>query len=175
MSKYVFCRQASAPIADQPDAPGEAGFGNLPSSGPLPPHLVVKAEQGTGSMVALTTPNITSSYFNVVRRVRYSDGFFLLLLLYCSQATTASVGRFQEWPDWVTQEQETRVGAEEEVTEELSGTEEPTWRSITPRETNRKRRRYKIISNYSAVKSIGDVNIKHLNRKWAAPKLQSPP
>lgn len=170
MSKYVFCHQASAPIADQPDAAADAGFGNLPSSGPLPPHLVVKAEQGTGSMVALTTPNITSSYFNVVRRVglngfRYSAGFFLLLLLYCSQGTAASVGRFQEWPDWVTQEQETRVGAEEEVTEELSGTEEPTWRSITPREMNRKRRRYKIIPNYSAVKSIGDVNIKLLNRK----------
>uniref|UniRef100_A0A3Q1HMM1 RNA helicase n=1 Tax=Anabas testudineus TaxID=64144 RepID=A0A3Q1HMM1_ANATE len=27
---------------------GDCGFGNLPSSGPLPPHLVVKTEKGTG-------------------------------------------------------------------------------------------------------------------------------
>lgn len=37
-----------APDAEQPDGGegGGGGFGNLPSSGPLPPHLVVKKEQG---------------------------------------------------------------------------------------------------------------------------------
>ncbi|XP_035771825.1 ATP-dependent RNA helicase A [Neolamprologus brichardi] len=49
---------ASAPIADQPDAAGDSGFGNLPSSGPLPPHLVVKAEQGDDS-VSGPVPGVT--------------------------------------------------------------------------------------------------------------------
>ncbi|KAL7386398.1 hypothetical protein ABVT39_007731 [Epinephelus coioides] len=47
----------SAPAGDQPDGGGggggagggDAGFGSLPSSGPLPPHLVVKAEQEDSS------------------------------------------------------------------------------------------------------------------------------
>ncbi|XP_030608663.1 ATP-dependent RNA helicase A [Archocentrus centrarchus] len=40
----------SVPDADQPDSGGGGdSFGNLPSSGPLPPHLVVKAEQEGGS------------------------------------------------------------------------------------------------------------------------------
>uniref|UniRef100_A0A1A8VBK1 RNA helicase n=1 Tax=Nothobranchius furzeri TaxID=105023 RepID=A0A1A8VBK1_NOTFU len=33
---------------DQPDGNGGGGVGNLPPSGPLPPHLVVKQEQGEG-------------------------------------------------------------------------------------------------------------------------------
>uniref|UniRef100_A0A1A7WG96 RNA helicase n=1 Tax=Iconisemion striatum TaxID=60296 RepID=A0A1A7WG96_9TELE len=33
---------------DQPDGDGGGGVGNLPPSGPLPPHLVVKQEQGEG-------------------------------------------------------------------------------------------------------------------------------
>uniref|UniRef100_I3IUS8 RNA helicase n=2 Tax=Oreochromis niloticus TaxID=8128 RepID=I3IUS8_ORENI len=50
----------STPIADQPDAAGDAGFGNLPSSGPLPPHLVVKAEQGNGDgSVSGPVPGVT--------------------------------------------------------------------------------------------------------------------
>ncbi|GLD68596.1 ATP-dependent RNA helicase A isoform X1, partial [Lates japonicus] len=44
----------SAPDGDQPDGGGGGGggggsFGNLPFSGPLPPHLVVKTEQEGGS------------------------------------------------------------------------------------------------------------------------------
>ncbi|XP_047197965.1 LOW QUALITY PROTEIN: ATP-dependent RNA helicase A [Hippoglossus stenolepis] len=34
----------SAPVCDEPDGGGNGAFGALPSSGPLPPHLVVKAE-----------------------------------------------------------------------------------------------------------------------------------
>uniref|UniRef100_A0A3Q3MY32 RNA helicase n=1 Tax=Mastacembelus armatus TaxID=205130 RepID=A0A3Q3MY32_9TELE len=34
----------SAPADDQPDGGEGGGFGNLPSSGPLPPHLVVKID-----------------------------------------------------------------------------------------------------------------------------------
>lgn len=44
----------SVPDGGQPDGGaedgggggGRDGFGNLPASGPLPPHLVVKAEKG---------------------------------------------------------------------------------------------------------------------------------
>lgn len=40
---------ASAAVADQPDGGDRSGgFGLLPPSGPLPPHLVVKAEQVSG-------------------------------------------------------------------------------------------------------------------------------
>ncbi|XP_055008061.1 ATP-dependent RNA helicase A isoform X1 [Boleophthalmus pectinirostris] len=38
-----------APEMDQPAGGDPAGFGNLPSSGPLPPHLAVKAEQEDSS------------------------------------------------------------------------------------------------------------------------------
>lgn len=42
------CQQVGALEADRPDGGGgdDGGFGNLPSSGPLPPHLVVKIEKG---------------------------------------------------------------------------------------------------------------------------------
>ncbi|KAG7231840.1 hypothetical protein INR49_010271 [Caranx melampygus] len=40
----------SAPDCDGPDGGGGGGgFGNLPSSGPLPPHLVVKSDDGVDS------------------------------------------------------------------------------------------------------------------------------
>ncbi|XP_061694799.1 ATP-dependent RNA helicase A isoform X2 [Syngnathoides biaculeatus] len=46
-----------APGSDQPDGEAKASFGSLPSGGPLPPHLVVKAEQeelGAGPIQGLT-------------------------------------------------------------------------------------------------------------------------
>lgn len=45
------CCQASVP--DVPDGGGGAegsGFGTLPASGPLPPHLIVKQENGMMDM-----------------------------------------------------------------------------------------------------------------------------
>lgn len=45
--------QANALISNQPDEGTACGFGDLPSSGPLPPHLVVKKENGTLSTLAL--------------------------------------------------------------------------------------------------------------------------
>ncbi|XP_057712948.1 ATP-dependent RNA helicase A isoform X1 [Corythoichthys intestinalis] len=48
---------------DQPDGPAQPAFGNLPSSGPLPPHLVVKAENEEASC---DVPGIT--------RLGYSGG-----------------------------------------------------------------------------------------------------
>ncbi|KAF3698527.1 ATP-dependent RNA helicase A [Channa argus] len=41
--------EVGVPDGDQPDrGGGDGSFGNLPSSGPLPPHLVVKSEQEEG-------------------------------------------------------------------------------------------------------------------------------
>ncbi|XP_058491844.1 ATP-dependent RNA helicase A [Solea solea] len=39
---------ACPPVPDQPDRAESGDFGSLPSGGPLPPHLVVKAEQDNG-------------------------------------------------------------------------------------------------------------------------------
>lgn len=39
-------RHVAMPGSDQADVGAKALVGNLPSGGPLPPHLVVKAEQG---------------------------------------------------------------------------------------------------------------------------------
>lgn len=54
------------------------------------------------------------------------------------------MGQFKEGLGGATQEEGTLGGEEDEEEEkgELSGTEEPTWRSTTPEETNRKHRRY---------------------------------
>uniref|UniRef100_A0A8C6T2E8 RNA helicase n=1 Tax=Neogobius melanostomus TaxID=47308 RepID=A0A8C6T2E8_9GOBI len=58
----------SAPEMGPPDGGGPAGdgFGELPSSGPLPPHLVVKAEQGE-SGESLPVPGVTGLGYSAVR------------------------------------------------------------------------------------------------------------
>ncbi|XP_037132075.1 ATP-dependent RNA helicase A isoform X2 [Syngnathus acus] len=50
-------QHAGVPGTHQPDGEAKAPFGSLPSSGPLPPHLVVKAEQE--EMRAAPVPGVT--------------------------------------------------------------------------------------------------------------------
>ncbi|KAK9538315.1 hypothetical protein VZT92_003498 [Zoarces viviparus] len=53
----------SAPGGDQPDngggGGGDAGFGSLPSSGPLPPHLVLKTEKEEEGGCSRPVPGVT--------------------------------------------------------------------------------------------------------------------
>uniref|UniRef100_A0A3Q2E140 RNA helicase n=1 Tax=Cyprinodon variegatus TaxID=28743 RepID=A0A3Q2E140_CYPVA len=51
------------PEADQPDRAADGSFGTLPSSGPLPPHLVVKEEQVEGG-VAGPVPGVTGQGYS---------------------------------------------------------------------------------------------------------------
>lgn len=50
VTDWLLCQQVSPPDADQANGggagEGASELGSLPSSGPLPPHLVIKKEKG---------------------------------------------------------------------------------------------------------------------------------